>query len=317
MTIHERLPYDQLQPVGAGIGIQPIGLTVLHRMGLLEPILRHGARVDRLHGVAHASGRDVLDLTYSAVDERLFGVGLHRGVLYSELLQGILAREGSPSADSDHPAPGSVALRAGVSIDDMHHHGNGCVSLLDTTGTSHGPYDLVVVADGTKSHIRSKLPWRSHERPYPFGCAWTIVPDDEHVFCDSRTLSQVYDGTATMLGFLPTGHKHSGPAVERDSALSGPPTVSIFWSLPVASMPAFRDQSIDAWKDTVLRLEPRAAPLLSHVSSHDDVDLATYSDVSMRRFGQGPVVVLGDCAHAMSPQVRARDGFPQCVGAMV
>lgn len=32
-------------------------------------------------------GRNVLDVTYSKFDDRLFGVGLHRGVLFMEMIR--------------------------------------------------------------------------------------------------------------------------------------------------------------------------------------------------------------------------------------
>ena len=48
VTVFERV--TKPGPVGAGFLLQPSGLQVLWRMGLLEPVLRHGARVDRLFG---------------------------------------------------------------------------------------------------------------------------------------------------------------------------------------------------------------------------------------------------------------------------
>jgi 2-polyprenyl-6-methoxyphenol hydroxylase-like FAD-dependent oxidoreductase len=74
--------------VGAGIGMQPIGLTVLRRLGqnTLNSVLDHGHRIDRLYG-EDTKGKTILDLSYSDLDENLFGVGLHRGVLFHELIQ--------------------------------------------------------------------------------------------------------------------------------------------------------------------------------------------------------------------------------------
>ena len=311
VTIVDRV--ETLEPVGAGIGMQPIGLTVLRRLGLLAPVLRHGARVDQLHGVT-PTGRDVLNLKYATLDPRLFGVGLHRGVLLGELVSAML-RKAPPGGTvagvdgSDSPGPGCIDLRTGVDVADVDVRSDGTAALRDTSGVVHGPFDLVVVADGSKSVLREPLPWKSHRARYPFGCAWAILPDHEREFCDSGKLSQVYDSARIMLGFLPTGYERAAAVGEHDApdspSPSAPKTVSVFWSLPRADMPAFRQQPVQAWKDAVLKLQPRAEALLSHVTSHDDVALATYSDVSMPTFGKGPVVALGDCAHAMSPQVRA------------
>ena len=72
--------------VGAGIGVQPIGLTALKKLGLLEEVLAHGARIEAIRtwvkndrateGVW--AGRRCLDIEYARYDPRLFGVGLAR-----------------------------------------------------------------------------------------------------------------------------------------------------------------------------------------------------------------------------------------------
>ena len=90
VTVFDKAP--ALGALGAGIGIQPIGLTVLKRLGLLDPIVHHGARIDRLYGETDG-GRPVLDLTYSQYREELFGVGLHRGALFTELHAAAVGQE--------------------------------------------------------------------------------------------------------------------------------------------------------------------------------------------------------------------------------
>ena len=60
--VFEKYPIDLADANrGAGIGLQPIGLSVLAHLGILDPILSYGARVDRLHSLT-PSGRAVLDL---------------------------------------------------------------------------------------------------------------------------------------------------------------------------------------------------------------------------------------------------------------
>jgi len=270
--------------------IQPIGMSVLHRLGVLGPVMQHGSRVDRLHGVTHRDGRAVLDLSYADLDPRLFGLGLHRGVLLAELLKAMEARQ-----DSIEVCPGEHVTR-------LEHQADGKVSIRTAGKWAGDPFDLIVVADGTKSCLRNSLPWPSHRREYPFGCLWAILPDEEGVFSQSHTLSQVYDGTQVMLGFLPSGHLHG------QLTATAPATVSLFWSIRLDHVDRCRNTPIQQWKDTVLSLEPRAEGVLQRVTSHDDLAVASYSDVTMGKFGAGPVVSLGDCAHAMSPQVRCDGG---------
>src|SRR3546814_14743263 len=78
VSVFERVP--EPGPVGAGFLLQPSGLQVLWRMGLLAPVLAHGARVDRLFGDTPC-GRPVMDMRDDGLEARLYGVGLQRGAL--------------------------------------------------------------------------------------------------------------------------------------------------------------------------------------------------------------------------------------------
>jgi 2-polyprenyl-6-methoxyphenol hydroxylase-like FAD-dependent oxidoreductase len=235
VTLFEKTPASAIGDVGAGIGIQPIGLTVLRRLGLLDAICDHGQQIDRLIGV-NTNGRTVLDVSYSDLwmdkQSELYGLGLHRGVLFHELHAAVRAQEGIELVCG--AAVHDVDTQAGT-ISVKHEHSN--------EEETVGPFDMVVVADGRNS-VRSKIDLcgeaTAYEKPYPFGALWAILPDEGRVFSDQKELMQVYSsGTAsTMLGFLPSGKLHG--AGEDDL-----PVVSMFWSLPV--------DSYDAWRERVSR----------------------------------------------------------------
>ena len=69
--------------VGAGIGVQPVGMTALKKLGLLEETLAHGARLEGIRtwvqddSAAEGiyAGRRCLDIEYARYDKRLFGMG--------------------------------------------------------------------------------------------------------------------------------------------------------------------------------------------------------------------------------------------------
>ena len=82
VEVFERVP--EPGPVGAGFLLQPSGLQVLWQMGLLAPVLSHGAPVERLYGDTPC-GRTVMEMGYAGLDPRLVGVGLQRGALFSIL----------------------------------------------------------------------------------------------------------------------------------------------------------------------------------------------------------------------------------------
>ena len=270
IEVFERAPV--LGPVGAGILLQPTGLLVLWQMGLLGEALKYGAPVRRLFGDS-ASGRPVMDMHYAALDPRLAGLGMQRGALFQ------LLKSAWPNAE---------AVRCGHDItaisDDGHH-------LIDDTGHRHGPYDLVVIANGSASKLRDMLAPHRMDRPYPWGALWCLLPQGDwpHV----EDLRQRYRAARRMMGLLPVGSRPDNPVR----------LLSFFWSIPAADIPRWREQGLAAWHEEAAALWPDAAPLLTHISDAGILMQASYRDAVLKRWQRAPVVLIGDAAHAMSPQL--------------
>ena len=270
-------------PVGAGIVLQPSGQAVLARLDLLGPILEHGARIDRLRCVRpSASGlRTVVDLDYAMLGAG-FGLGLHRGALFSVLHEAVRAS--------------AVTLRCGMEIARVEAAGAQRV-VITRTGERGGPHDLVVICDGAGSDIETVDEAPRHVARYRWGAAWFVAPDPEQVF--RGELYQVVDRAAVMLGLLPTG---SAPG-------SGGPVVSVYWSVREDRVAALRAAGLDAFRRTVLGYEPRAGFVLDALPSMDALLFTRYRDVTVpwrlsgRRWHGGRTVRIGDAAHAMSPQL--------------
>ncbi len=268
VTLFERTEHPT--PIGAGIMMQPSGLLVLERLGCAEPIAAHGSRVDAL--VARTTkGRTVLDLHYAELHESLFGLGLHRGVLFETLYEAVNASD--------------IDLRLGIDIVTMRDR-----RLTDREGRTHGPFDLVVLADGARSHLRDSLGITMNVRPYPWGALWFIGKSSR----GSRELTQFVEGTSRMIGVLPTGR---GPLGARD------PLASLFFSVRVDEHESVFSGGLDAWKTEVRRVAPIAEELLDQIHAPTDLTFASYFDVSMPRWHAHGVVLLGDAAHATSPQL--------------
>jgi 2-polyprenyl-6-methoxyphenol hydroxylase-like FAD-dependent oxidoreductase len=273
VTVYERVP--EPGPVGAGITLQPTGQLVLARLGLLAPILDHGARLDRLHCVTRG-GRTLFDLRYASVDPRMFGLGLHRGALFQALFAAVRVEPG-------------VTLRLGTEIAGIGRDGARPI-VLGPDGAL-GTHELVIAADGSVSELHGSGGVPVRTRDYPWGALWFVADDPGPTF--RGELHQVVDGARHMYGLLPTGRRPGG----------GSPVVSLFWSLPVAAHPRWRDAGLATWKADVLGFDRRAAPVLEQITDPAQVVLARYRDVHMRRWHGERVVFLGDCAHAMSPQL--------------
>lgn len=274
VTVYERVP--EPGAVGAGILLQPTGLAVLAELGLLAPILARGAEVAALRARTH-SGREIFHLRYERLAPGLFGIGTHRGALFDTLLAAL--REAGAS------------LRPGIEVAGIAAEA-ARPRLLGADGLAFAEHDLVLVADGARSRLRGASSIRHRARPYPWGALWFVGEDPERRF--AGTLSQVCDGTEHMLGCLPTGLGAGNGAM---------PLVSLFWSIRVDRIADWRERGLAAWKQTLIRYEPRVEPLLTQIRDADQVLVATYVDVVMRRLHRRRVGFLGDAAHATSPQL--------------
>ena len=87
-----------------------------------------------------------------------------------------------------------------------------------------------------------------------------------------------------MLGFLPTGRTPSQLQEKRGGGGDGgesPELVSLFWSLEMSTLDEVRRRGLDAWKDEVLRHEPRSASLLEQIEDMEQLIPAWYSDTVM------------------------------------
>ena len=296
VSIYETTTTSDLDKIaGAGIGMQPIGLTVLKHLGVLDEALDRGARIDRLHAITR-DDRDVLDLKYSDFRPGLHGLGLHRDVLFSILYRKVMQSD-------------SISVVTGFRASTVAPNKQRTASdILEDDGKSReGPFDLVVVCDGRESIRRNMLGVRSMESKYPFGCLWTILPDKKEIFTSRHELYQRLDSCSTMLGFLPTGRT---PAMSTKSATKDTSDdhglVSIFWSLEMSSLKQVQARGLDAWKEQVIELEPRAESLLSNLTSFEQQLIpASYSDTFMPQLydSETRTVFLGDAAHATSPQL--------------
>jgi 2-polyprenyl-6-methoxyphenol hydroxylase-like FAD-dependent oxidoreductase len=209
------------------------------------------------------SGRKVVDIRYPDWQAGSFGLGLHRGVLFNALWA--LARRSGVDLATGHEVRDLPALQAG--------------------------HDLTIVADGCRSSLRCQTGLASTDRVYPWGAVWAVLDDPQRDH--GATLWQWYRGAKEMLGIMPTG---SAPG-------RNAPVVSVFWSLRADRYAAWREAGLDAFKAQVLALHPGGGPLLDQITSLDQLTWARYHDVVMPAYHTDRCVVIGDAAHATSPQL--------------
>lgn len=275
VTVFEKVPDPQ--PVGAGILLQPTGLAVLDYLGLREKVVDHAAVVNRLSGVT-VGKRIVMDFAYHNLKQGLCGFGVHRGLLYSALFHALEANK--------------IPICFGTTIKRWSRSRN-LLRLHDDQGNQHGPFDLVVIANGARSELRNQLGVKQQVSRYPWAALWTVVKDSENAF--GGALRQTYSGTRKMVGTLPTGR------VLVDNVTAS--TVSLFWSLRADHYPVWQDAGLNSWKSTVRNMNPGLEPLLDQINDHHQLTFAEYYNVNLKKYHQDGVVAIGDAAHAMSPQL--------------
>ncbi|MDP1840483.1 MAG: NAD(P)/FAD-dependent oxidoreductase [Reyranella sp.] len=269
VTVFER--FTEPRPSGAGLLLQPTGLAVLRRLGLDEQAERLGARIDGLLGLNHLK-HTVLDLAYGDLHPAAYGLGIHRGALFGLLHDRLKQSKARLITDADV-------------VDIVRDSGRATV--VDKAGDRHGPFDLVVVADGAHSRLRDRLMPRARAPLYPWGCIWATVADYRDIITAPAMLQQRVRGTTTMMGLLPVGQNK----------------VTLFWSLPVEELEAGHLIDLETWRFEALDLWPEAAALIEQVANADDFARATYRHVALPRWNDGPVLFIGDAAHGTSPQL--------------
>lgn len=270
VTLFERVATPR--PVGAGLLLQPIGLLVLEKLGLASQIRTNGARVDRLLGTT-AAGRKVIDLRYADAEPDLHGVGIHRGALSDTLWSAVRAS--------------GVTLRRGAAVDAVEQ-GDDCMRVRQDSAAAAEEFDVAVIADGTFSQLRAQIAIPHEVIVYPWGAWWAILRDPDLRY--QGVLRQTYRSAAQMLGVMPVGRL---PAHH----------VTLFWSVRRADEAPLRERGLQAWKEMVLDLAPAVEPLTAQITDFDQLVFATYADVRMFPWHHQRVVIIGDAAHATSPQL--------------
>lgn len=265
VTLFERA--EEELAVGAGFLLQPTGLAVLRDLGLADEVLELTQRINGLYCEGRG-GKVLLDLNYGELEEGLFGLGTHRSSLLRILLE---ALRGS-----------GAEIRWGEEMVEMKKEDEGSF-LISSEGSKEGPFDLVLLCDGAGSALRDQTGIATRVDRYPWGALWFIGKRTPE-FADD-CLWQCVGSTRELCGFLPTG-------TEED-------LLSVFWSVRLDEpLP-----SLEEWKANLVKLVPKAERFLEQVESMGQLQRASYHDVRMKQWHGDGFAIMGDAAHALSPQL--------------
>ena len=269
------------RPQGGGLLLSPGAMGTLHRLGAGDRIAALGAAV---RSVDH---RDPTGRRYLELDLAAHGIARRKnsttpstddlpvGILRGALLDALAEVDGGAAKLQPLGAVHSVDARNGTINDDE--------------GRRIGPFDLVVGADGADSSLREHLrPGIRRDHLYASAALVCALPAPTERSSDRLEL--IYRGTS-HIAVWPVGRRHPG----------SPEMLNIAVNVPRRELAARRDPA--DWRRHVVGLCPWLEPSLSTIRERRQLLEYTYRHTELRSLRRGRIVLLGDAAHPMSPQL--------------
>jgi 2-polyprenyl-6-methoxyphenol hydroxylase-like FAD-dependent oxidoreductase len=259
--------HPSLATLGAGVLIQPQGVMSLSDLGVGEEFTAASVAIERLIGICHR-GWKLVDIPYRDVQAR----AISRSALANILFHAAQRR--------------GVNVRFSAPVDDIAAD---AATATIKVGEEKLAFDILVIANGASSQLPTQIGLAIASKKYPWGALWGLFDlDDWH---DAHLLQQRFATTRKMYGIMPT--EWVGDKLR----------VSFFWSLPCGGYEQWRARPLDDWKRELLDLWPESLPVVNKIGSHDQLAFATYYHAHPSRLASPPICIVGDAAHAMSPQL--------------
>ncbi len=268
----------RLEEAGAGIQLSPNATRVLLTLGLEEALAAEVVS-PRAVQIRSAPGRSLARVPLGDAASERYGAPywtVHRGDLQRVLLDAVLA----------HP---DVTLRLGTRAEDFVVHGHGVTvacrrgaAMQDETGIA------LIAADGLWSTLRRRL---GNDRAPVFGhrTAWrALVPAEQTAAVFREPEVNLWLGRDAHLVHYPV----KGGALVNVVAIVGDRLSGSGWSET-----GMRDELLERF--SARRWNHAARALLQQAEGWQK--WALHDLPPLRRWGDGPVTMLGDAAHPTLP----------------
>jgi 2-polyprenyl-6-methoxyphenol hydroxylase-like FAD-dependent oxidoreductase len=257
---------------GGGLLLQPCGLAVLQKLGVLDDAWQWGSPIAQLVR-QHVSGEVTANLRYEEFRTGCYALGISRGALTS-----LLVRIAKASG---------VAIVYGCAVTTIQE-GSSAVVLGTAQATDHEDFAAVVVADGMRSTLRDCLNLRHEVSACKWGALSVTAPRPAVIAGD--VVRQRFRRGADVIGLLPSGRDEHGRQC-----------MTWFQNMAVAQFDAPNRVSFTSWRDHALSISPESLDLLMPLPGFEAMQFSRYVTVAMPRWSTARCVVIGDAAHALDP----------------
>lgn len=270
ISIFDKAP--QPEPVGAGFLLQPPGQDILNRLGVLPDILKVSVPITALQSQT-VTGRSLLDLEYQRLKGTARnGLGVQRSTIYQALLNRVVPFK-------------NITYQWGSNISKVSE-GTNRVTVVSNSDRQQ--FDFCILSAGANSHLADEHFPNRVKRPYGWGCFWAtcVLPAG----LAPNVLHQRCRNTNKMMGVLPVKRHDDG----YDAAL--------YWSAKSSDIAAFSEQDFAALKQEIMAFWPEVATSVDLLGQQDFIT-ANYHDIWTSKPYTNRLVLIGDIAHATSPQL--------------
>ncbi|MCC9137073.1 FAD-dependent monooxygenase [Pontibacter silvestris] len=259
----------ELKPVGAGVGLAANAIQGLERLGVAEEVISRGKQLTALVTF------DEKDKVISNFDTKALSqkYGINNFVIHRADLHEVLY---------NHLQPGSLVL--GKRCQGVSQEGDQ-VQVSFTDGT-HATADLLIAADGINSVVRQQLLPQSQPRYAGYTC-WRAVIDNPGVAINSMISAETW---------APQGRIGIAPLQDG----------KIYWY--VCMNAPERNEQMQQMTPAELSMHFASVhPPVQEVIAAAKPEQLIWNDIAdlkpLKQFVFGRVVLLGDAAHATTPNM--------------
>ncbi|WP_242920942.1 FAD-dependent monooxygenase [Pontibacter liquoris] len=266
-TVYEVAP--ELKPVGAGVGLAANAIQGLQRLGVAEEVVARGKQLTSLV-MFDAAGKVISNMDTQPLSSK-YGINnfvIHRADLHAVLHQ--------------HLQPGTLVLNKRCQRIDQQ---NGQVTVTFTDGTQ-ATADLLIAADGINSVVRRQLVPQSKPRYAGYTC-WRAVIQNPGVALNEMISAETW---------APQGRVGMAPL----------PGNRIYWYACINAPEAnerMRQLTPAQLAQHFTGVHPPVPTVLAAARPEQLIWGDIYDLKPLRKFAYGRVLLLGDAAHATTPNM--------------